>query len=255
MTRTSGDRVIQTRCCGVLLRTPSYSSINFSANEQWTDGRVVGSLFENGGGLRRCTCGKYFLLSDATTLRVIEKQKPRAPKNWDCKSASWWHRLWGFPTREHILQTYDTRDPALLDEEENQLPPRAIHIADSELAEVISSPTLPNQVEITARRRYWRFLNDSYRSVYRHAREKDQDAIPSYEPTLQQRQNMERLLSLLETQTTKDWVEIAELLRQLGELTAAKNALKFAQTSQTNDVSLQNQLISQGVRAPVRFRH
>lgn len=212
-------------------------------------------MFENGGGLRRCTCGKCFLLSDATTVGAIAKRKPRAPKNWERKSASWWHRFWGFPTREHILHIYDTRDPALIDEEEIQLPPRVMHVVDSELAELISSPNLSAEIEIIARRRYWRYLNDSYRETYRHAREIDTSAIPSYEPTLQQRQNMEKLLSLLETYHTKDWIERAELLRQLGELITAQNSLKFATTNQTDDVSLQNQLIKQGIQAPVRFRH
>ncbi len=255
MTRTSGDKVIQTHCCGALLRTPSYSSINLSANERWTDGRVVGSLFENGGGLRRCTCGEYFLLIDATTVGAIAKQKPRAPENWDRKSASWWHRFWGFPTREHILHIYDTRDPALIDKEETQLPPRVMHVVDSELAEIISSPNLSAEIEIIASRRYWRYLNDSYRETYRHAREIDPAAIPSYEPSLQQRQNMVRLLSLLDAHHTQDWTEMAELLRELGEPTAAKNALKNAQEHQAKDVALQNQLINQGIQAPVRFRY
>lgn len=255
MTRTSGNKVIQTHCCGAEFITPSYSSINLSANERWTDGRVVGSLFENGGGLRRCTCGKYFLLSDATTLGTIAKPKPRAPKDWQRKSSSWWHQFWGFPDRKHVLNTYDTRDSDLIDEEEKQLPPNAFHVVDSELVDVISDPKLTPEIEIIARRRYWRYLNDSYRETYRQAREEDPNAIPSFEPTLPQRENMERLLSVLDVHHTQNRIEMAELLRELGEPSAAQNALKHANNSQSKDVALQNQLINQGVQAPVRFRY
>ena len=233
MTRTSGEKVIKTHCCGAEFRTPSYSSINLTANEHWTDGRAVGSLFENGGGLRRCKCGLYYLLGHADTVGTIPKAKNRAPKDWERKSASWWHRFWGFPTREHVINTYDTRDSAVINDEEKKLPPHAVHVVDSELAEVISSPHLPIELEINARRRYWRYLNDGYRETYRQARQEDPKAIPSYAPTLQQRQNMERLLSLLDTHHTKDWTEMAELLRELGEPIAAKNALKHANNSQS----------------------
>lgn len=255
MTRISGERIIAQLCCGAEFRTPSYSSINISAHERWTDGRLVGSLFDNDGGLRRCACGSYFLLSNATTVGTVTKPRPRAPKNWEKKSESWWHQFLGFPTREHILSTYDTRDSALIDEEEKQLPPRAFHVVDSELIDVISSPNLSVEIEIIARRRYWRYLNDSYREKYRNARAIDPEAIPIYAPTPQQRQNMERLLSLLDAYPPQEWTEMAELLRELGEPIAAQNALIRAEKSKANDVALQIQLISQGVQAPVRFRY
>lgn len=255
MTRISGEKIIQSPCCRAQFRSPSYSSINLSAHEYWTDGRVVGSLFENGGGLRRCKCGIYYLLTHAVTVGTIPKAKNRAPKDWERKSASWWHRCWGFPTREHVINTYDTRDPEVINDEEKQLPPHAFHVVDSELEKVISAPNLATEIEVIARRRYWRYLNDSYRETYRHARKIDPVVIPSYEPSLQQRQNMERLLSLLDADHTQDWTEMAELLRELGEPIAAKNALKNAQKHQAKDVALQNQLINQGIQAPVRFRY
>ena len=255
MTRTSGDQIILAPCCGAEFRTPSYSSINLSAHERWTDGRVVGSLFENGGGLRQCTCGKYFLLSDASTVGTIPKPKPRAPKDWERKSTSWWHLFWGFPTLDRVLKTYDTRPPSVIDTEENERPPYVFHVVDSELEEVISSHNLQAELEIIARRRYWRYLNDSYRDTYRHARVMDSAAIPSYEPSLQQRQNMDRLLSMLDAHHTQDWIEMSELLRELGEPTAAYNALKFSNKSQAEDAALQKKMITQGVQAPVRFRY
>jgi hypothetical protein len=130
-----------------------------------------------------------------------------------------------------------------------------MHVVDSELAELISSPNLSAEIEIIARRRYWRYLNDSYRETYRQAREEDPMAIPSFEPTLPQRENMERLLSLLDVHHTQDWTEIAELLRELGDPTAARNALKNAEEHQAKDVGLLEQLIHQDIQAPVRFRY
>jgi hypothetical protein len=37
MTRVSGTNIIKAPCCGALLATPAYSSINFMAWEYWTD--------------------------------------------------------------------------------------------------------------------------------------------------------------------------------------------------------------------------
>ena len=161
----------------------------------------------------------------------------------------------GFPTSEHILSTYDTRDSALIDVEEKQLPPHTFHVVDNELVDVISDPNLPLEIEIIVRRRYWRYLNDSYREKYRKARAIDPEAVPIYVPTPQQRQNMDRLLSLLHAYHPQEWTEMAELFRELGEPIAAKNALTYADKSKADDVALQSKLISQGVQAPVRFRY
>ncbi len=143
----------------------------------------------------------------------------------------------------------------MIEEEEKQLPPLAFHVVDSELIDVISSPNLSVEIETIARRRYWQYLNDSYREKYRKARAIDPEAIPIYAPTPQQRQNMERLLSLLDIYHPQEWTEMAELFREIGEPIAAKNALIYADKSKADDVALQNQLISQGVQAPVRFRY
>lgn len=255
MTRVLGDRVIQTNCCEATFRTPAYGSINLSAHEYWTDGRVVGSLFDNGGGLRRCTCGNYFLLNEASTVGTIPKLKPRAPLDWERKSMSVWHRVWGFPTREEVLEIFDTRDPSLIDIEESKLPPKASHVADSTLERVLNSENLSFEIEIVARRRYWRYLNDSYRESYREARVEDQNAIPKFEPTVGQKQNMEKLLNLLDVQHSKNWVEVVELLRELGEPLSAMRALKHIIQSKAKEAALQSKLIDIGVSAPVRFRH
>jgi hypothetical protein len=209
MTRTSGYSIIQTPCCEAKFLTPRYASINMSAAEHWTDGRVVGSLFDNGGGLRQCACGSYFLLSQADYL----------------------------------------------DKTHSKELPLAIHVKDTELDALLLFKSVDSEVEIVARRRYWQFLNDPYRETYRAARQTDTSCWPTYTPSDVQRVNMNKLLSLLDAHHTQNWIEMAELLRELGEPTAAQNALKYINKSQTQDAELQRQLISKGGQGPVRFRN
>jgi hypothetical protein len=111
------------------------------------------------------------------------------------------------------------------------------------------------EVEIVARRRYWQFLNDPYRETYRAVREIDSGGHATYEPNELQRANMERLLALLDAHHTQNWIEMTELLRELGEAVAAQKALKYSNKSQARDAALQSQLLSQGITGPVRFRY
>jgi environmental stress-induced protein Ves len=178
-----------------------------SAAEQWTDGRVVGSLFDNGGGLRQCSCGSYFLLSQADYLEDTVSK--------DITSAT--------------------------------------QVKDTELESLLTSGTVDSEVEIVARRRYWQFLNDPFRETYRAARQTDTTSWPTYTPSDLQRENMNKLLNLLDAHHTQNWIEMAELLRELGEPMAAQKALKYIKKSQTQDAELQSQLIAQGAQGPVRF--
>jgi hypothetical protein len=209
MTRTAGYSIIQTPCCEAKLLTPRYASINMSPAEQWTDGRLVGSLFDNGGGLRRCTCGSYFLLSQADYLK---------------------------------------------DTVSEDLPP-AIQVKDTELEAVLASGTVDSEVGIVARRRNWQFLNDPYREIYRAARQTDTSCWPAYTPSDVQHENMNKLLILLDAHHTQNWIEMAELLREIGEPTAAYSALKYISKSQARDAELQSQMLRLGVQGPVRFRN
>ena len=113
-------------------------------------------------------------------------------------------------------------------------------LADADLAAVINSASSP-RLEATARRNYWRYLNDDYRVHYRAHREKEEAktnaqwrddyfaclpflprvihkllrskppwdypkperpfTVPPYKPTTEQKQNMARLLALLLNET------------------------------------------------------
>jgi hypothetical protein len=61
MTRIAGTNLIKAPCCGAFFSTVAFASINFMASEHWTDGQDENSLSQSDGGLRRCTCGGYFL--------------------------------------------------------------------------------------------------------------------------------------------------------------------------------------------------
>ena len=43
--------------------------------ERWSDGRKVGSLFENGGGIRSCSCSRYYQLKYAINLGMMVEPK------------------------------------------------------------------------------------------------------------------------------------------------------------------------------------
>lgn len=56
-----------------LYSTTAFASINFMASEHWTDGATENSLSQSDGGLRRCTCGGYFLSAYAERVGFIPK--------------------------------------------------------------------------------------------------------------------------------------------------------------------------------------
>lgn len=75
MTRIVGHQVIKAPCCGVRLSTTAFASLNSMANEYWTDGRVAGNLSPTDGGLRRCICGSFFLISKCEFCELIRKKE------------------------------------------------------------------------------------------------------------------------------------------------------------------------------------
>ena len=76
MTRIIGSRILKTPCCESTMKSEAYASINMSVAENWTDGKMVGTLFNRDGQLRRCICGHLFFLRDAMTDVVIRKNDP-----------------------------------------------------------------------------------------------------------------------------------------------------------------------------------
>jgi hypothetical protein len=250
MTRISGEYLVLATCCGKVLTTPSYSSVNLTANEHWTDGKVVGGLFNNGGGLRLCECGEVFLLSDAKKVGNIPKEKPLAPADWNRKSGSWWHRLWGFPTREQIIKDYDTRSLEEIEAAEQNKPPAAKYIRDDQLQKLLEKKNKP-AIELRLRRMYWRYLNDNYRAAIRTLPPTEQ---PVFSPAATQTENMHILASLIESGDDMDVLELVELYRELGDFDKAQKLLPLLTVDYEVEIKLQTRLIVERCQAPTPLR-
>lgn len=253
MTRVSGHRLIQTPCCGSNYRTPIYASINFLASECWTDGQRIASLFPADGGLRKCLCGRYYLLQTATVSGRAPKAKARPPKDWDKKCDSWLWRFQGKPNREQIYEFYDTRPVEVIEREQKSLPPPAVHVPDNELPEILLQCHDDVKMTVTARRRYWRYLNTPFRETYRKHKEESPETFPAFQPTDEQRENMEQLLDFLTATQSDDHLEIIELNRELGQATNAIQLLENIQDDREALVGIQRRMTQIGYCGPVRY--
>jgi hypothetical protein len=174
--------------------------------------------------------------------------------------------------------------------EERQATEAAIKVADEKLASLLAL-TLSEAVELVVRRRYWRYLNDPYREIYRAHRKSVDDAVreankgaktfltalsnkitttvpptlpnvvtvskiftaPSNKPSAAQQENMQALLRMLLKSEKPDPVEVAELHRELGDYDAALKAIeKFEGTEHTASL-LVRLLIAEKVNEPMRY--
>ena len=167
----------------------------------------------------------FFLLQTAQHVATIRTPKPLAPVGWESKKDTWWSRLLGRESREQMLERYDTRSAAEIDAEQQSIPPSPEYVKNSELLALIDSDVGDDGVIETARRLYWRHLNDPFRAVYRTFRaaqkgevdaEGDSATFPEYVPSAEQTRNMEQLVKLLEASASPQWLELAELYRELG---------------------------------------
>ncbi len=260
MTRAVGRRVVKTPCCGILLTTENYASINYSADEYWTDGRAVGSLAPQDGGLRRCLCGGYFLVRQTKFILTLPDRKRRAPADWETTEVP--GLVPGANSRDVMMRSFDTRPAAVIDAEEALIPPAALDVEDSDLRDSIESGTLDDDTMLIARRRYWRHLNDPYRDEYREYRNTHDDGLPDhYRPSAQQRDNMQKLVKLCEARTSPDWMELAELYHELEVpatvlqcIARARNRKEEITHGEQVVAKILETLVQTNIKGPVRYR-
>ena len=107
---------------------------------------------------------------------------------------------------------------------------------------------------IAARRRYWRYLNDGQRDVYRNHRKIYGHSFPSYQVTVEQADNMVRLIELLQKQYSSNWIEISELYRELGDYKASIDALSEHRGTKTQLGLVVGNLAKLSVSSPARYR-
>lgn len=250
MARISGTRLIMVPCCGLLYSTPAYASINFTAHEHWTDGMVVGGLFDNGSGLRRCECGEVFLLRDAKQVGSIPKGKPQAPNGWERKSSSWWHRLWGLPTTEQIIKDYDIRSDEEIAAAQASTPPSPKFVRDDQLQALLEKKQKP-EIELRLRRLYWRYLNDNYRTALKTSPTLKR---PVFKPTPDQIENMRILATLIEANDNMNVVELVEIYRELGEFKKAQVLLPLLPEGYETEAALQKELLAEKCQAPTLIK-
>jgi len=254
MTSISGKNVLRTPCCGTFISTAAYGSINLMAHEHWTDGRNVGSLMPGDGGLRVCSCGVYYLIGDCEHVMRIPHPKPIALEGWESTKSNWWTRLLGKPTKADIMLHCDTRPPNEIEAEQIKVP-ESKHVPDSSMPEVFNQKNANTSLLIVARRRYWRFLNDPFREIYREHRKLHGESFPDYAPTDVQADNMIKLIELLDRPNSSNWVEIAELSRELGDFEAATNAAAIYKGTDNNLIEIVRRLIVMKISSPVRFKY
>lgn len=250
MTRISGARLILAPCCGQLFSTPAYSSINFTAHEHWTDGKVVGGLFNNGAGLRRCKCGEVFLLSDGKQVGTIPKDKPQAPTGWQRKSTSWWHRLWGFPTTEQIIKDYDIRSDEEIASTQANKPHSPNYVRDDELKALLEKKHKP-EIELRLRRLCWRYWNDNYRTALKIS---PTIKRPVFTPTPDQTENMRILATLIEVGQDMNIAELVEIYRELGDFEKAEVLLPLLPEGYETEAALQKILLAEKCQAPALIK-
>ena len=215
MTRIIGSQILKTQCCGSTLKSEAYASINSSVAENWTDGKMVGTLFNRDGQLRRCICGRIFFLKDAMTDIVIRKDDPNL-------------------SAESI--------------------PSAEFIKDDELDVLLNSQSQELNIEITLRKRLWQFSNDTFRDTYREFKKTNKNSFPPYSLTLEQTDNLERLKELLVMQGSTNTLTLIEVNRALGHINEALVCLKNLEEEDESYVSMMTLLIGSKYKGPARFR-
>jgi hypothetical protein len=256
MTRIAGTNIIKAPCCSALYSTTAFASINFMASEHWTDGATENSLSQSDGGLRRCTCGGYFLSGYAERVGFIPKNTGQHPQQSEYSIAKIFGKI------GKLLIAVDKAKPQTIRKlpsqwaaNETDLPPKAQSVTGSAIAELLDSKPQDKNLLIQARRLYWRHLNNQFRDEYRAYKEVHKDSFPAYAPSAAQMDNMEQLAALLEDHDMVDELELGELYREMGQPLKARAKLAKVGEEDKKLCSMQLSLIEQGYEGPARFRY
>jgi hypothetical protein len=220
--------------------------MNFMASEYWSDGWREESLMPNGHGLRRCTCGAYFVLFELQSLGPVEQTElpaamevaaedlPRAieqARNRDVQMAArldYWQSL-NHPYRERYRAHRQAEDAEHQAAWERANPDRRTAIQ-----RMAKAPRVP------------RYRAASDRSI----------TFPAFETSPEQVANMRALLALylLDSGPPSTLVEMAELYRELGEFDMAVGLLdQLTDSERCHRSLLIRQLARHEQAAPFRY--
>ena len=257
MTRIRGYKLVASPCCQTIYAEAQFSSVNFTASAFWTDGKRENSLMPNDGGLRKCECGTFFMMSDCTTTGLDAGDKPYFAK--------------------HLL---DSDLPLAIQSASSQKVELAArraywmhlnegyrgiykaHRAAEQKATEIKWASDWHRANPDKRNSFKRFIDKLLFRTQPIAPPAPQTPItfPSFEPTDIQRINMVRLAELLESQSedyVKEYpIELAELYRELGMFDKASsliNGIKMENQDVVTNLILD--LCNKKTSAPVRYRY
>ena len=225
------------------------------ASEHWTDGATENSLSQSDGGLRRCTCGGYFLSGYAERVGFIPKNTGQQPEQTEYSITKIFGKLGKLLIAEDKAKPQTIRKlPSQWAANETVIPPKAQSVTGAAIAELLGSKPQDKNLLIQARRLYWRYLNNQFRDEYCAHRNIHKDSFPAYAPSTAQMDNMEQLAALLEDHDMVDELELGELYRELGQPLKARAKLAKVGEEDSKLCDMQLSLIEQGYEGPARFR-
>jgi len=255
LTRVAGTNIIKAPCCGALYSTTAFASINFMASEHWTDGATENSLSQSDGGLRRCTCGGYFLSGYAERVGFIPKNNGQQQEQTEYSIAKIFGKIGKLLIAEGKAKSQTIRKlPTQWAANETVIPPKAQSVTGAAIAKLLESKPQDKNLLIQARRLYWRHLNNQFRDEYRAYKEVHKDSFPLYAPSAAQMDNMGHLAALLEDHDMVDELELGELYRELGQPLKARAKLAKVDEDDRKLCEMQLSLLEQGYAGPARFR-
>ena len=256
MTRIAGTDIIKAPCCGALYSTTAFASINFMANEHWTDGQNENSLSQSDGGLRRCACGGYFLSGYAERVGFIPKNTGQQPEQSEYSISKIFGKIGKLLIAEDKAKPQTIRKlPSQWAANETVIPPKAKSVIGAAIAELLESKPQDKNLLIQARRLYWRYLNNQFRDEYRAYKDINKDSFPAYAPSAAQMENMEQLAALLENHDMVDELELGELYREMGQPLKARAKLAKVGDDDRKLCEMQLSLLKQGYAGPARFKY
>ena len=256
MTRIAGTNIIKAPCCGDLYSTTAFASINFMASEHWTDGATENSLSQSDGGLRRCTCGGYFLSGYAERVGFIPKNNGNQQEQSEYSIAKIFGKIGKLLIAEDKAKPQTIRKlPSQWAANETVIPPKAQSVTGAAIAKLLDSKPQDKNLLIQARRLYWRHLNDQFRNEYRAYREVQKDSFPACALSAAQINNMEQLAALLEDNNMVDELELGELYREMGQPLKARAKLAKVGEEDRKLCDMQLSLLEMGCQGPIRFKY
>ena len=257
MTRIAGYELIASPCCRKIYAQARFSSVNFSASAFWTDGKRENSLMPNDGGLRKCECGTFFMMSECTTTGLDAGDKPFFAKHLHDSDLPL-----AIQSASSQKVELAARRAYWMHLNEGYRGLYIAHRAAEQEATELKWVSDWHRANPDKRNSFKRFIDKLLFRTQPIAPPAPQAPItfPSFEPTEIQRKNMIRLAELVESQSedyVKEYpIELAELYRELGMFDKASsliNGIKIENQDVVTNLILD--LCNKKTSAPVRYRY